>query len=309
MTTPEKVCERCNGSGKLLVDDTTHRMCICLYNRKMRVHLGPELMSARPIFDSPLYQQVFDTDQGNLPTVDLTTKNLFIKTWWNDLLGHLTWAFYCKGPNWYFQLTTDERIRTVFVGNESYRAKSRKSRDDIDTLNSLTDLIGDQYGLVIVRLGFLGYKNVAMAGALLEALRIREVQLKPTWVIEEPNSIFGPGHFSYSEELAEYLEHRFEVLDIVKNPNREAAPRGIAHAAVPAEDYDQGMSLEDERPDAPAVVQPPPRMKPKTRVVVDEKPMASTSVGDSMMDQALGTGPKKWGGKKKSWGNNGGGPV
>lgn len=293
---PEKVCERCGGTGKLVVDETTHRMCICLYNRKMRVHLGPELMSARPVFDSPLYQQVFDTEQGNLPTVDLTEKNLFLKSKWNDLLGHLTWAFYCKGPNWYFQIVTDERIRTVYVGNEHYVAKRRSRRDEVESNNSLHDLIGGEaFNLVIIRLGFLGYKNVAMAGALLEALRIREVQLKPTWIVEEPNSVFAPGHFSYSEELADYIHRRFEMIDMVKDPDCVGELRGVDTSRVQVDD-----DVEDERP----------------RIATEDRPMraveASSTSSESSglnMGTLFGNNKPKGGGYKKRGGGGGGGPV
>jgi hypothetical protein len=300
-TEPTKVCEKCGGTGKLFVDDMTHRMCICLYNRKMRVHLGPELTSAKPVFDSPLYQQVFDPVQGNLPTVDLTGKNLFIKAWWNELVGHLTWAFYCHGPNWCFQIVTDERIRNVYVGNEQYGAKSRKKRDDVDSNNSLHDLIGgEDFSLVVIRLGFLGYKNIAMAGALLEALRIREVHLKPTWIVEEPNSIFGPGHFSYSEELADYIVSRFTTIDLVKDKTRVADPRGVSWAPVPLASDEAGMSLDDERPKVPL---DRPKSAPEPRFKAPE------TTSDTEMDSVLGLGPSR---KKYSYGkkrNSGGGPV
>jgi len=289
--TTEKSCAKCGGTGKIVVDDTTHRMCICLYNRKMRVHLGPELMSVKPVFDSPLYQQVFDASEGNLPMLDLTGKNLFLKSRWDDLLGHMTWAFYCKGPNWYFHIVTDERIRNVYVGNEQYLAKRRSRREEEDSNNSLHDLIGESFDLVILRLGFLGYKNIAMAGALLEALRIREVQLKPTWIVEEPGSIFAPGHFSYSEELADYVHHRFETLDLVKDSSPVEPLRRVDTSRVA---FDE--NVEDDRP-----VNSVPN-------VIEETPKPHTS--SSVMGSVLGTDrPSKksaYGGKRR---NNGGGPI
>lgn len=293
--TEEKVCQTCGGTGKIVIDEFTHRMCTCLYVRKMRAHLGPDLITAKPVFDGPLFQQVYDPEQGNLPTVDLTPKNLFIKSWWNDLRGHLKWAFFCKGPLYYFHIVTDERIRNVFVGNEQYTTKSRKTRDDVQSNNSLHDLIGETYDLVVIRLGFLGYKNVAMAGALLEALRIREAMVKPTWIIEEPNSVFGPGHFSFSEELAEYITHRYEVVDLVVDKDRKAEPRGVEGVSM---DDEPGMVLEDDRPKPVEPVQQPQerfRAEPKAEGGLD-------------LDGAVwgNSGSKKRFGKKRS---GGGGPV
>lgn len=225
-------CERCGGSGKIYVDDLNVRQCLCLYRRTLAAHLiaqfGAAIKSAPPVYLSPLYQEPKTPESP--PKIDRTGDNLFLKGWWSDLLGHFRWALGSKGPLFPFFVTTDERVRTVYVGSESYVSRSRKIRDDVEAYNSLHDLIGGQHRLVILRLGFLGYKNAAMAGALLEALRIREVAGTSTWVVEEPNSPLGPGHFSYSPELAEYLGRTFEVVDLVQNPDREAVPRGVALA-------------------------------------------------------------------------------
>lgn len=241
----EKLCEKCGGSGKIMVDAMTHKMCLCLYNRKMRTHLGTDLATATPVKNSPLYQEVVQPD-GKTSLVDLTKKNLFVKAWWDELRGHLKWTFYCKGPTFFFQTVTDERVRNVFVGNEQYSHRTRKTRDDVEANNSLRDLLGETWHLAIIRIGFLGYRNQAMAGALLEALRIRESLVLPTWIIEEPRSILAPGHFSYSEELFDYINYNFETIDLVGDKSRRETPRGMIGA--PLED-DTGMSLDDGRPE------------------------------------------------------------
>ncbi len=251
--TTEALCPRCKGTGKVVVDEFTHQMCLCLYNRKMSQHLGPELVRAPTVKDSQLYNTT--TVKGEEVLVDRTKENLFIKTWWDDLRGHLKWALYCKGLHFSFQVLTDERIRNVYVGNEQYTHRTRKSRDDFEANNSLHDLLGEETDLVILRLGFLGYRNIAMPGALLEALRIREVSLKPTWVIEEPDQVLGPGHFSYSSELWDYIATKFSKVDMVSDPDRVVAPRNTFAAAL--EDA-PGMSLDEGAPESPHLFQGTP---------------------------------------------------
>lgn len=309
----ENPCKVCDGSGKLIIDAFTHKTCVCLYNRKMRTHLGSEIATATPVKNSPLFQEV-EGLHGQMVLKDLTKKSLFIKSWWDELRGHLKWALYCKGPTFFFQVVTDERIRSVFVGNEQYSHRSRKVRDDVEANNSLRDLVGETYNLVIIRLGFLGYKNQAMAGALLEALRIRESLVLPTWIIEEPRSIFAPGHLSYGEELADYIHHNFPTLDLVEDKSRKEPPRGVEGAAF-VDDGDMGMSLEDERTQRVATFQEDTDKRdaekaPMTRKVAREIRQTDGDRHPKSVD--AGHGPlgesdpykKKW---KKSGGS--GGPV
>ncbi len=269
-----KTCDRCGGSGKIYVDDLNVRECLCLYRKSLAAHLlaqfGPAVKTAKPVYDSPLYRE--PTSPGLPSDVDKTGTNLFLKGWWPDLLGHFRWALGSKGPLYPFAVTTDERVRTVYVGNESYTARPRKVREDVETFNSLHDLIGVQHKLVILRLGFLGYSNKAVAGAILESLRIREVGAVATWVVEEPNSIFGPGHLSYSHELAEYLS-RFEEIDLVRDPDRPVAPRGLLTSET-------GMLLDHEES------VPTPRQLPAS-------PRARPNPPDSGHDPILMGSPKR----------------
>ncbi len=261
----EKPCPfGCNGTGVVLIDDLNVRECLCAYARRLKVHLGPEIANAPNLEgESPLF---WPPDE-----VDLTEKNIVIQGYWTDILPHLRWAIGCKGPLFRFKIITDEKMKTVFVGAESYQHRARSERDNIETNNSLNDIVGPEWDLLIIRLGFLGYKNQAMPGALKEALMLREVALKPTWIIEAPQAPYAPGHNAFSEETFDYIQRRFEMIPISEyDANRKEAvapqnykkkgPRPIVARETPA-----GMDVEETESAAAEVetstdteVEPPP---------------------------------------------------
>ena len=268
-------CAKCRGTGWVAVEVTdeegnvevtTLRKCICAYAKELRAHLGDEIATAPTLKrSSPLF----------VPgKSDLTGTNLFIKGYWHDILPHLKWALTFKTPAFKFSSVTDERLRTVYLGAESYAQRARSTRDDVPTFNSLGDIVGRQFNLVIVRLGYLGYSNKAMPGILKEALLLREALGLATWLIETPDSIFGPGHRSHSDELALYIENDFQTIAI--SGITRAAPAAIPEtkptvakkAAIPVED----VSLDDyvetmEMPDPGAYstkAAPAPRAAPPT---------------------------------------------
>ncbi len=217
MADDPKVCSRCQGRGFLPVpdDDTIVMQCICAYARLLKAHLGPEIATTVTLSVSPLFEP---GEPGEPPVVDRTHENLFLKGAWQDILPHLKWALGCKGPMFPFRMVTDEKLKVVYVGAESYAAKAKGSRDTVITYNSLADLIGPDQDLVIIRLGFLGHKNIAMAGILKEALMIREFACKPTWLVDMPEVPFGMGHFAFSEENASYIASRYTIVNVAPVP-------------------------------------------------------------------------------------------
>lgn len=204
-------CKVCKGEGLIQVDDLNTRMCLCAYALAMGGHLGPEIAQAPILDSSPLY--VRGDAKGEPPKIDRTTENVFLKGAWNEMLPHLKYVLSLKGLDFRHKITTDEKLKTVYVGDESYKARSRTKRDDIETYNSLADFVNDSH-LLIIRLGFLGYKNIAMPGILKESLMHREVLRKPTWLVEDPEKPFVDSH-TYSYEVAAYIEGRFKInLDL-----------------------------------------------------------------------------------------------
>jgi hypothetical protein len=180
-------------------------------------YLGPDLSGAVRIRESPLY--AIDTSFN--VTRDRTSENLFIKSSWPVLLPHLRLSIghhHHIDPAFRFTILTDERVINVYVGNENYKARS--GRNSEGNINGLKDLV-EAPNLVVVRLGFLGYKNIAAPGALKQALMIREAALKPTWVVQNP---VGDYPISWNEEVAAYIHEHFDVVDMRNIPEPEGPP-------------------------------------------------------------------------------------
>jgi len=292
MPDEKKVCSKCGGTGRIEVDDLTVRQCICAFARAMKEHLGAEIALAPSITSSPLFEMGgVDKD----PKTDLTSKNLFLKGAWEDLLPHLKCALVGKGLFFSFKVLTDERLKIVYVGDESYKARSKSKRDESPTFNSLTDILGPDVDLVILRIGKLGYPNKAMPGILKEALMLREAASKATWINETPDSFFGPGHFSYDENVAEYIEKRFAIMDLTNKNRTKEAPQGCY---IPSEPVDVDMN---SPPQAQIVTEKAWESAPKPRF--ESRPSSANSDG-ALGDGGGGYKPKY---KPKKYGDNGGG--
>lgn len=273
------------------------KQCRCAFAQAVKRRLGDEICLAKPVrVQSPLYTVSSEGESVS----DLTSQNLFIKCWWRDFKSHFRLVainlLERRSFQWYWQFITDERLKNVFVGNEGYKSRERKKREDTDAFNGLADIIGDTYDLVVIRLGYLGYKNVAMPGVLKEALLIRQAANKPTWLIEQPNSPFGPGHHSWNQDVAEYIAENFGVIDLVEAHDDEEPeePMGVAGAPIRTS---EGISI-----DEPVVK--PVKMTVPTLTVSDvpEKP-------NFEFDSVLGEGPQKFKKNYKRKSSGGGGPI
>lgn len=191
-------------------DNLKARPCRCIQARMLKQFLGPGIAMAETI-RSPLFQP------GNgEPLIDRTKENLFVKATWKELTKHLKWVLACQfnlNPNFKFRIITDEQILRVRLGQESYTQRAKGVRDRLDTLNNLNDLVGG-FDLLIIRLGWVGHKNIALAGWLKETLGLREVELKPTWVNEEPGAYFGDGHHAWSPDVDDYIQEHFDAVDL-----------------------------------------------------------------------------------------------
>ena len=273
MTEPTKpLCPLCGGHEVLYLNDHDVETCRCLKARLIRQHLGTEIASADTITNSPLLSVQDDVVQH-----DRTTENLLIKARWYDVLSHLKWVLYCKGTRYRFRITTDEKVRTVWVGNERYVSKSKATRDDGVSYNSLADLVGADLELVILRLGKLGYKNVAAPGVLKEALMLREVACLPTWLIEEPETPWGYGCHTFSDDVGDYIDRRFKIVSLVSKARSTPIqhvemPEDCSAAEEPAEQYTRPSpsvqsrfpSSNQPNPDMMSVVSAPDRYKKKS---------------------------------------------
>lgn len=290
--TPDKDCLLCGGAGhRIEVESDRMVFCTCVYWKRVGLRLGPEIAMAKLIQESILYQPA--VDHGAPPVVDRTKNNLLLKGWWSALLSQFKWSFICKFntvglEGFSFQVITDEKLRNVWFGKESTQARTRKQRDEVVTFNTVEDLIGGNYSLAIIRLGFLGWKNQAMGGILKEALMVRQALRLPTWLVEEPDSPFMEGHYTWSRDVADYIRDRFEIVDIA--------------GGGPTADDEPGLAVDDETPVAIETKRSPrPKPSPEPRVEREVVPMADDPV-------LTGGG---WGGGKsfKKRKSGGGGPV
>ena len=215
----KQFCTRCNmpvipecGARAIIpVDSTKAKPCPNIYVQSLRNHLGPEIAGVKHDKDSPL--------------ITLTDSDVRIQTEsWRALLPHLKAALGKRGLGFSFLILADERIRYVFVGNAAYRARRREEREASITYNDIHDLVAEP-DLVIIRVGQLGYKNIAAGGALKEALFVRDVENGPTWCVEENGTAYLSSH-SYDEEVDNIVSkwEQIEVGEFDENAEPEEDP-------------------------------------------------------------------------------------
>lgn len=217
----EEVCKRCGGSGSYIKKHgeggapDTYAMCHCAFLKDFNRKMLPEIAIVRANNKSPLFTP---GEPGEPAVVDRTTDNLFLKGYMKELAPHIRWALMWKhyeyNAHFYTAFPTDLDLKTVWVGDKAYKSRSRKNREAEDTANGLMDIIGPDKDLVIIRLGYLGHPNRAMPGILREALLYRSSISKPIWIIEQPSSLFRPGHHAWSEETEEYIKQNFEEVNL-----------------------------------------------------------------------------------------------
>lgn len=213
----KEVCPLCGGDGRIVTSSLTAYLCQCKRLEKVRSFLGLEIRTAQIPAKSPLYEAA--EDLRDEPLVDRTVENLFIKSRWHILLGHLKFALaarYWRAP-FTFLMVTDERLFNVWIGHEK-----RKTRDESMQFDSLRDMVLP-VDLLIVRLGFFGHKNASAPGVLKTALMIRETELRPTWLVQSPN----PSHtetISWNEDVEAYVRDHFDVVDFLKGVPEAPAP-------------------------------------------------------------------------------------
>lgn len=196
------------------MDDISARECpnlkVVRVDTLLRSRLTPQLYEAPKITESPLYTP--GLNRGEPARINRTKQNLFIRgVTFGGLLPHLRLVFACLPVK--YKIVDDSRIRDVFVGGESYTSKAKSMRDQKESHNVIADLVGRDYELVVICLGKLGYKNVAAAGVLREALMVRESLSKPTWLFEDSDPTVRWEH-SRDLDVEQYIEKRFTTIDL-----------------------------------------------------------------------------------------------
>jgi len=230
--------EGCEGRGYVPIgdDDNTVQTCVNIYRKQLAAHLGPEFQGVPHTSKTPLIKL---NPSGGPPLVDLTSKNLMIHCTWAGFKPHLKYALAVKGLNFYWRIITDERIRNVFVGSESYKARSLKDREAVSTYNNLSQFAGADWELVIIKLGYLGYQNRAAAGALKEVLLHRASLNKATWILQDSSKSREWIH-SRNDDVEEYIREYYRDIQI------EAAPTDYEDPEP--EEEDVGIVVDDDEP-------------------------------------------------------------
>ena len=293
MKPPEAKCPICNGRGRLPDPNNDLRViqCRCEYVKAIRAHLidpvmaldvGTELWATKPI-ESPLFKR---------GEHDLTRENLFLQGSWNVVKLHLRTVLVGKGLRFRYRIVTDARLLRVYLGKES-SIRHREESDDVLTFDSLRDVVNPNFDLVVVRLGFVGHTNRALANVIRESLMVREAVGKASWVVERGSQYNSmtfdavdlngrPKHTAYGPELADYLDTNYTSMLLTAEgveeeepaeappaeaPSPEPLPMDDFHGVTVAEDGSLGMGA-DVSSETPA---PAPRVpKPRREVEIVE---------------------------------------
>lgn len=216
MSKKEPVCVICEGKGFIPLLPTDPRYleivkglgdlaetyifedrCECTIQKRFRKWVGEPIYRAKILETSML--------EGR------EEEDLFITASRMDFLANLRLILSKKDFSWSWKITTDSELRDVFVGNDS-------------DYNSVSSLIKGS-SLLIIQLAVLSYKNVAMAGTVLEALRIRQFDGKPTWVVNPHTNPFKEGHLAWSHELDFFINESFEKVVIPDTVREVSAPK------------------------------------------------------------------------------------
>jgi hypothetical protein len=232
---PEGLCKRCElaphkdcVNGSVWINDADAGECPNLtrirLNETVKARLTPLLYEAPRIMESPLYTP--PKVRGESAVVNRTKENLFLYgVTYPKLLPHLRLVFACLPIK--FKLVDDSRLRDVFVGGESYQSTPKTAREVRETNNVIADLVGKDFDLVVIRLGALGYKNIAAPGILREALMVREGIGKPTWLFEDSSPSAAWIH-SRDMDVEEYIRDRFEKVQLANEGPEAEVDDGIS---------------------------------------------------------------------------------
>ena len=248
--TPEKGCV----NGNVMVEEGKAQECPNITRKRfqqyLKARLTPDLYQAPKIMESPLY--VPPKIKGEKAAINRTGENLFIRG--IDLAGflpHLRLVFVCL-PGLKYKVVDDSRLRDVFVGGESYANRPKTSREQRETNNVVSDLVGQEYDLVVIRLGVLAYKNQAAPAVLREALMVREGLGKPTWLFEDSDPTIN-WICSRDMDLETYVGKRFTDVYLANDgPKAEKVESGIVveeYDAAPPQEFQELSRRNEEEPD------------------------------------------------------------
>ena len=146
------------------------------------------------------------------PLIDKTDTSLWVTADRSLFKAHVRHVAVRKGPRWGFIVKSDMDLMTAWLGNIALKRKdifdadvARESATESLKYHALVDLVAPPE-LLILQLGVKAARNEAMPEVFEEALLTRESEGKPTWVWDQPDQTFSPGHFCYSDRSHEVLD-------------------------------------------------------------------------------------------------------
>ena len=183
-------CPSCGGRGRVPVASPEGyagppalQLCTCVLHRDIikNVERGkPGLSKAPRIPSSPL--------------LSLVGKDVWVTAQEDWFWSHLRHVAVRRPPTWSFFVASDADLMTAWLATKALEGAEiidtdTKERVAMRSLRhlTLTD-IAVPSDLLVVRLGIKSARNQAMPEVLLETIRLREHEDKPTWLWDQPSA-------------------------------------------------------------------------------------------------------------------------
>jgi len=138
------------------------------------------------------------------PLLGLTDTSVWVTADRNLFRAHVRHVALRQGPLWNFHVKSDMDLMTAWLGSVALKRKeifdadvAREAASESLKFHALVDLVLPPE-LLILQLGVKAARNEAMPEVFQEAILARDYEGKPTWVWDQPNNQFAPGHFCYS---------------------------------------------------------------------------------------------------------------
>lgn len=196
-------CAVCQGRGRLPAEGNgppALTLCRCVLHQEIlaNVERGMRgLSKAAKVPSSPL-----------LKYMDADARVTARTPWFQAHLRHVAVR---QPPRWGFRVCTDADLMQAWLATAALAGHEIRDPDAAEGLArrsldfmTLVD-IALPPTLLIIRLGVKSARNVAMPEVLLEAIRVRTHEGRPTWVWDQPDNPLMEGHIGWSPTVVEEI--------------------------------------------------------------------------------------------------------
>lgn len=232
-------CPMCGGRGAIdvevpevkegevqLLQIPRVRPCSCVYVNRLLLNLNRGWKAAAKAPKLP-----------ESPLADLTKKSVWVTSSPLTMQAHVKHVALRQSPNWDFVVTSDSDLVVAWLGNMVLKRADIHDQDVASRVGSkslehhaLADLAVPPE-LLIIQLGVKAAKNVETPAVLEEAIRSRHAEGKPTWVFDQPNRPYVPGHIAFSDDVEEFMDVHFKRVNL-PSLGRSARARAAARQAA-----------------------------------------------------------------------------